>query len=101
MKIDSGSLPPDPARIGPTQGATASPSSAKATEGKPAIGDAVQVSTSAQLAAEAARRLAGSVPKDDVRADVVERAKAALAKGEVGTDLDRLADRLIDGMLDE
>jgi hypothetical protein len=32
---------------------------------------------------------------------VVERAKAALARGEVGADLDRLADRLIDGMLDE
>jgi flagellar biosynthesis anti-sigma factor FlgM len=102
MKIDSGSLPPDPARIGPSQGATASPASAKSTEGKPAVGDAVQVSTSAQLAAEAARRLAESLPKkDEVRAEVVERAKAALAKGEVGTDLDRLADRLIDGMLDE
>ena len=101
MKIDSGSLPPDAARINQSQGATPATTSSRA--GGPAAGsaDAVQVSSSAQLAAEAARQLADATPTDEVRADVVERAKAALAWGELGTDFNSLADRMIDGMLDE
>ena len=100
MKIDSNSLLPDSARVGSSQRAS-SCAKAESREGKAQSGDAVQVSTSAQLAAEAARRLAGAASEDDVRPDVVERAKAALANGEVGTDLDKLANRLIDGMLGE
>lgn len=102
MKIDHCSLTPSSAK--PSESKPVD----KGSEGKPSWPspaasntDAVQVSSSAQLAAEAARRLAGAISEDDVRPDVVERAKAALAKGEVGADLDKLADRLIDGMLGE
>lgn len=99
MKIDSGALPNDPARVSSTKGAAAQgpqrPGATSASQG-----DAVQVSASAQLAAEAARQLGDVAGNDEVRPDVVERAKAAVARGEVGTNLERLADRLIDGLLD-
>lgn len=101
MKIDSGSLPPDANRVTDTPGTASAPSTERPASTRAGGGDAVRVSGDAQLAAEAARRLAATESSADVRADVVERAKAAVAKGEVGTDLDKLADRLIDGLLDD
>ena len=102
MKIHNSLQAPDSGRIGQSQGATPSTASTRASAATSASSaDAVQVSTSAQLAAEAARRLAGTASEDDVRPEVVARAKAAVANGEVGTDLNKLADRLIDGMLGE
>jgi flagellar biosynthesis anti-sigma factor FlgM len=58
--------------------------------------DRVQVSGDAALAATA-RRLADETP--DIRRDLVERMRAKLAAGEIGTDAERLADRMIDDML--
>jgi flagellar biosynthesis anti-sigma factor FlgM len=58
--------------------------------------DRVQVSGDAALAATA-RRLADETP--DIRHDLVERMRAKLAAGDIGTDADRLADRMIDDML--
>jgi flagellar biosynthesis anti-sigma factor FlgM len=58
--------------------------------------DRVQVSGDAALAAKA-RRLADETP--DIRHDLVERMRAKLAAGEIGTDAERLADRMIDDML--
>ena len=59
--------------------------------------DRVQVSESATLAASA-RRAADETP--DIRYDLVERMRAKLAAGEVGTDAERLADRMIDHLLE-
>jgi flagellar biosynthesis anti-sigma factor FlgM len=58
--------------------------------------DRVQVSQDAALAA-AAKRAADQAP--DLRQDLVERMRAKLAAGEIGTDPERLADRLIDHLL--
>jgi flagellar biosynthesis anti-sigma factor FlgM len=101
MKIDNGSLPPTPDRLGQSSAVTSSDGAPRAATGTPATGDAVRVSGEAQLVAQAATAVGDVGGQDHVRPDVVERAKEALARGEVGADLDRLADRLIDGMLDE
>jgi flagellar biosynthesis anti-sigma factor FlgM len=59
--------------------------------------DRVQVSESATLAASA-RRAADETP--DIRRDLVEKMRAKLAAGDVGTDAERLADRMIDHLLE-
>jgi flagellar biosynthesis anti-sigma factor FlgM len=59
--------------------------------------DRVQVSESATLAASA-RRAADETP--DIRHDLVEKMRAKLAAGEIGKDAERLADRMIDHMLE-
>jgi len=59
--------------------------------------DRVQVSEDAALASSA-RRAADQAP--DLRQDLVERMRAKLAAGEIGTDPERLADRLIDHLLE-
>jgi negative regulator of flagellin synthesis FlgM len=59
--------------------------------------DQVQVSDSATLAASA-MKAAGETP--DIRKDVVEQMRAKLAAGEIGADAERLADRMIDHMLE-
>jgi flagellar biosynthesis anti-sigma factor FlgM len=58
--------------------------------------DQVRVSSGAQLASTAA---SAAERASDVRPEVVERAKAAMARGEVGNDPERLADALIDRVL--
>jgi flagellar biosynthesis anti-sigma factor FlgM len=100
MKIDNNAVPPAPDRVGQSSNLTSGDAAAR-NAGKPAGTDAVQVSDTAQLAAEAARRVGEIGQPDVVRADVVDRARAAVARGEVGADLDALADRLIDGLLDD
>ena len=60
--------------------------------------DQVRVSTVGQLAAAAATA-ASQAP--DVRPDAVERGRALLASGELGRDADRLADALIDSVIDK
>ncbi len=97
MKVEQNSLPPTPARLDHTSAVAPGETRPAAPASTPAA-DAVRVSGDAQLAATASAR-AGTL--DDVRSDVVARAREALAKGEVGADLDRLANRIIDGLLDE
>jgi flagellar biosynthesis anti-sigma factor FlgM len=58
--------------------------------------DRVELSADARLA-DSAVRAASRVP--DVRQDVVERVRAKLEAGEVGKDLFRLADRMIDSLI--
>jgi len=62
-----------------------------------AAGDRIEVSDDARLVNEAVREAAES---PDIRTDHVERAKAKLEAGEIGNDVQRLADRLIDDLLD-
>jgi flagellar biosynthesis anti-sigma factor FlgM len=59
--------------------------------------DRVQVSESAALAATACRA-ADEAP--DIRQDLVEKMRAKLAAGEIGKDAERLADSMIDHMLE-
>lgn len=60
--------------------------------------DQVRVSTTSQLAAQAASA-ASQAP--DVRPDVVERARKLLESGELGKSAERLADALIDNAIDK
>lgn len=59
-------------------------------------GDRVEVSADARLLGKAVDAAAKA---PEIRQDVVERAKARLAAGEIGNDANRLADRLIDSLL--
>ena len=64
----------------------------------PAHGDTVQLSSQARLVDQALRAASTQSP---VRADKVESVKQKLAAGEIGQDAGRLADRLIDHLLEE
>lgn len=59
-------------------------------------GDRVEVSADARLLGKAVDAAAKA---PEIRQDVVDRAKAKLAAGEIGNDPGRLADRLIDSLL--
>jgi len=59
-------------------------------------GDRVEVSADARLLGKA---LEAAAKAPEIRQDVVDRAKAKLAAGEIGNDPARLADRLIDSLL--
>lgn len=61
-------------------------------------GDRVEVSSDAQLVANAVAA-AGESP--DVRPEAVERGRKALESGTLGSDAKRLADRIIDSLLGE
>ncbi len=63
-----------------------------------ASGDSVEVSADAKLLAEAVRT-AHATPA--IRADVVERMREKLAAGEIGNDAARLADRMLDDILNK
>jgi len=63
-----------------------------------ASGDHVQVSSDAQLAATA---VDAAKQAPDIRTDKVERAKALLADGTLGQDAGKLADSLIDHLLEK
>ena len=76
-----------------TNGRTTKSTGAASAQGT----DRVQVSDSATLAASA-KRAADEAP--DIRQDLVEKMRAKLAAGEIGTDFERLADRMIDHMLE-
>jgi flagellar biosynthesis anti-sigma factor FlgM len=60
--------------------------------------DQVRVSTTGQLAAAAAAK---ANEASDIRPDAVARGRDLLERGELGRDAARLADRLIDSLLDK
>ena len=62
----------------------------------PASGDQARFSADAQWL-QAAVQTASRTP--DIRQDVVDRMKAALNKGEIGADSERLADALLDSWI--
>lgn len=69
---------------------------AQQARGAADTGDRVEVSADARLLGKAVDAAAKA---PEIRQDVVERAKAKLAAGEIGNDANRLADRLIDSLL--
>lgn len=98
MRIQ-GYRPDDVAGAGQAQG-TQGPEHAQqgtaGSAGTPRHADSVEVSNDARLVSTALLE-ASRAPA--IRPDVVERAKAKLAAGEVGTDAYRLADRMIDALI--
>jgi flagellar biosynthesis anti-sigma factor FlgM len=58
--------------------------------------DRVELSADARLADSAVKAVTRA---PDVRQDVVERVRAKLDAGELGNDLNRLADKMIDNLL--
>lgn len=97
MKIESANLNLD-AVTTPQTGRAGTGRAKQAQQGSIAqVTDRVQVSGDAALAA-AARRAADAAP--NVRQDLVEKMRAKLSAGEIGNDAERLADKLIDHMLD-
>jgi hypothetical protein len=63
--------------------------------GSTTVADAVRLSSDLRLADEAVRAAA----VDDGRADRVAHAREMYERGALGSDLDRLADRMIEGLL--
>ena len=59
-------------------------------------GDRVELSRDAQLMDSAVKAAASS---PEIRQELVDRARQRLASGELGRDLEKLADRLIDHLL--
>jgi len=73
-------------------------SGGKGPAGSPSVtSDQVRVSADAQLASAA---VTAAQKSPDVRPEAVARGKALLQSGKLGSDAERLADRLIDRGLD-
>lgn len=94
MKIDGNHGGPDcvPVRLEPL-GAGRARAKAGADQ---AGGDKLELSTGVELL-NSALRVASEAP--EIRQDAVERARRKLEAGELGQDLSRLADRMIEQML--
>lgn len=97
MKIDAYRLSQAADTAALPRTADAGKGSARESAAPPGTGDQVRLSPDAQLLSAAIRE-AGQPA--GIRTDVVERMRAKLAAGEVGTDAGRLADRIIDGLLE-
>ena len=78
--------------------ATRDKESARAQRSPQPGSDRVDLSTEAELLAEALRV---AEQTSDVRQDLVEQMCARLARGEVGDDVARLADSMIDHLLEQ
>jgi flagellar biosynthesis anti-sigma factor FlgM len=100
MKIDGNRSTLDTdATTGPDAARKAADRSVTRSGDRPAAGgaDTVELSSDAQLLAAALKQTAGTTP---VRTELVEEMKRKLAAGEIGNDSGRLADRLIDDLLE-
>lgn len=98
MKIESNNPGPENLAARKLERAQAEATQDAVAQGGKQPGDRVELSSDAALA-QAAVKAIDETP--DVRADLVERMKKALAAGEVGKDAQALADKMIDSMLDE
>ena len=76
-----------------TRGARSEPASPVSD---PVVTDRFEKSPDAKLAEMAVRAVATS---PDIRPEVVERAKQKLMSGELGSDTERLAEKMIDSLL--
>jgi flagellar biosynthesis anti-sigma factor FlgM len=94
MKIDGYHGQPDFATIRPD--AVGSDRARAATAAQQTRTDSLNLSTDVELV-NSAMRAATDAP--EIRQDMVERAQQKLASGQLGQDLLRLADRIIDHVL--
>ena len=99
MRIQ-GYRPEDVAGAGQAQGAQGTERAQQGTSGAAGAAnrgtDRVEVSNDARLVSSALREASKS---PNIRQDVVARAKAKLEAGQVGNDVHRLADRMIDSLM--
>ena len=88
-----------PRTYGPQSTDTPETARGRAADARPRSSgaDAVSVSHETQLVQDVVRT-ASEAPA--IREAMVERARALVERGEVGTDLDRLADRMLDDLLE-
>lgn len=98
MKIESNNPGADNLAAQKLERAQAEAKDAVASEAARKSADRVELSQDAALANAAAKAAADG---PDVRPELVERMKKALASGELGSDAHALAESLIDRMLDE
>ena len=96
MKIEGNRPNADPSAAGKVESARTASSKGKDRAGK-AHGDAVTVSSDVQLAQ---RAIDSASQPASIRPEAVSRAKALLANGSLGNDPGKLADTLIQRMLD-
>ena len=98
MKIDMNRYTQDTEATGASQRTTADRRVRSGVD-RPSgeTGDRVDVSPDAQLMTSA---LAATTNAPSIRTELVERLRAKLNAGEVGQDSGKLADRLIDDLLD-
>jgi hypothetical protein len=93
MKIDDPRTPSD-TTVPPTSADAVRPG----TDPRVRVGgDGVTLSSDLRLAHEA---IAAANVSSNVRSDVVDRARALLERGTLGADLDRLAGRMIDALIE-
>ena len=95
MKIEGNG--PNPAEVAGAQRTDAARSGGINPGGRGTGGDRVDVSENGQFVNGAIKAAADS---PDIRHGLVERARQKLATGELGRDVLRLADRLIDHLLE-
>lgn len=98
MKIEGNNPNADALAARKLERAQAEAKEAAAQEAGRKTADRVELSKDAALAGAAIKAAADS---PDIRPDVVERMKKALAAGELGGDTRALAESLIDRMLDD
>ena len=98
MKIEGNNPGPESQAAKRLERAQAEAKEADRADAAAKAADRVELSQDAALA-NAALKAAADAP--DLRQDVVERMKKALAAGELGKDAHALAESLIDRMLDE
>lgn len=97
MRIDHKGITPGAASLESTERAEADKRAGKGAGAAKGGSDSVQLSSDAQLL-HSALKAAADTPA--TRADKVDAARQKLASGELGQDLGRLADRLIDDLLE-
>ncbi len=97
MKIDDKGLPQESQALGSTQRTEADGRAGKMERRERTGSDTLELSPDARLLHQA---LAAASRAPDVRSDRVEAVKAKLAAGELGQDPGRLADLMIDDLLE-
>jgi negative regulator of flagellin synthesis FlgM len=97
MRIDHKGIDPGAISLESTERAEADKRTGQAAAAGRKGGDTIELSSDAKLL-HTALKAAADAPS--IRADKVEAARQKLAAGELGTDTARLADRVIDALLE-
>jgi flagellar biosynthesis anti-sigma factor FlgM len=95
MKVESHRAYLTPADLGRTEDVKPDKASSSRQTSTGAASDSVSLSSDAKLAQAAQQAAAGA---SSIRPDKVAQAKALLAEGKVGTDLDSLASSILDSL---
>lgn len=97
MRIDHKGITPGSVSLGSTERTEAEKRTGQGTAATRGGSDSISLSSDAQLL-HSALKAAADAPA--IRADKVDEARRKLASGDLGRDAGRLADRLIDDLLE-